>query len=129
MIHYGQKNANKNMKILVVDDDRCVVETLSMTLQMFLGQEIVQANGGLEAVKIFEKDPSFDLVITDREMPDLDGIGLIKAIKVIAPRTRFIMMSGNFDKESRRAAQLAGAEVLLDKPLDPCVLEAAIKNT
>ena len=68
-----------NIKILVVDDESVVVKSCKRILESE-GYEIDGVSGGREAIIIMEKK-TYDLVITDLKMPEVDGITLIRWIK------------------------------------------------
>jgi DNA-binding NtrC family response regulator len=80
-------------RILVVDDDPMVLFVFRDTLRE-LGDayEIVTAQGGLEALAEVKEKP-FDLVITDLNMPDLNGVKLTEAIKQATPATAFVWIT------------------------------------
>lgn len=65
--------------ILVVDDDRITIEIISVALQKE-NHVIAKAENGLEALKLI-KQSSFDLVITDMVMPEMNGLDLLKEIR------------------------------------------------
>ncbi|OGZ70433.1 MAG: hypothetical protein A2644_01745 [Candidatus Zambryskibacteria bacterium RIFCSPHIGHO2_01_FULL_39_63] len=95
-------------KVLIVDDEALVRRLLEAILKME-GHKVVMASDGMTALCFFEKE-HFDLVITDFEMPLLNGVELILRIKEKSPGTPVIMISGNPPAEH-------GADALLDKPI------------
>jgi len=83
------------MKVLVVDDDRGIRNLMSIMLAN-LGHECVVAANGLEAVTRFSADrQGFHLVITDLEMPLMNGYEAIREIRRIEPGARIVSMSAN----------------------------------
>ena len=67
-------------RLLVVDDDPILLEFASAQLD-HPGGEIVTASDGEEALAILERDPGFDLVVSDLEMPRMNGFALVDAIR------------------------------------------------
>lgn len=84
-------------KILVVDDDAHTVRIMSMWLSRH-GHEVLEARDGADALGILDAEP-VDLIISDMNMPTLDGFGLLKAIReergLDAP---FLLLSSRCDQ-------------------------------
>lgn len=113
-------------KVLIVDDEKSFLLSLQDGLQMHADKfSIVTANNGLEAVKLLEESV-FDLLITDLEMPEMNGFELLAWVTQKVPQLPVIVMTafGTPEIESR----LAEFEALqyLEKPLDLYTLEKAI---
>jgi CheY-like chemotaxis protein len=85
------------LRVLVIDDDPLVLETL-VTMLKATGQEVTAAQGGASGVEMFlagqGSDAPFEVVFTDLGMPALDGRGVARAIKQAAPDTPVILLSG-----------------------------------
>ena len=79
-------------RVLVVDDSKSMQETVSRFLK-FIGFEAAFAGNGVEALSLFLKN-SFDLVLTDLEMPIMDGWNLARRIKEGSPNTPVVLMTG-----------------------------------
>jgi CheY-like chemotaxis protein len=79
-------------RILLVDDERLVRETVRLLLGQF-GFTVVEANNGAEALGLFARG-CFDLVVTDYEMPFLKGNELAAKIRRLAPRQPILMITG-----------------------------------
>jgi CheY-like chemotaxis protein len=84
-------------RILVADDNKAIRDIVSGFLK-FIGYEVALAGDGIEALTIFLLN-SFDLVLTDLEMPALDGLRLACHIKERSPNTPIILMTGD-DRET-----------------------------
>ncbi len=79
--------------ILVIDDERMISDVLQQALTIF-GYNVETASGGSDGLRMFETG-SFDLVITDIRMPDIDGIEVARCIRSSdRPQTPIIAMSG-----------------------------------
>jgi CheY-like chemotaxis protein len=70
----------KSSRILCVDDENDALEVLQIALQK-AGYQVVTAEDGIQALNILKEDNRFELVITDRMMPNLDGLTLCNKIK------------------------------------------------
>jgi CheY-like chemotaxis protein len=79
--------------ILVVDDEQAIRGALADTLA-YLGYEVATANNGTEGLQLFLKD-SFELVVTDLQMPGMDGWTLAQRIKEASPNTPVILITGS----------------------------------
>jgi len=84
-------------RILIVDDSKDIRDILSKVLSL-MGFEVAVASNGNEALNLFLTN-SFDLVLTDLEMPDLDGWTLALHIKVKSPNTPVVLITGS-EKEA-----------------------------
>ena len=113
-------------KILVVDDEPLVCETIGMLLS-FDGHEVVPAGSGLEALALFEKE-QFDLVITDYTMPGMKGDELALAVKARVPGQPVIMISAHGDRLRTSGMPLAGVDQLIGKPFQLAELREAIQK-
>jgi len=99
--------------ILVVDDDEMIRTLVSMLLRS-KGHEILTAANGAEAVAVYRSYASqIDLVITDLNMPVMDGVQEILRIRMTKSDAKFICMTG--DPEGR----CPQGTVLLNKPFSP----------
>ena len=87
--------AGENATILVVDDAAEVREVVAEYL-MDSGHRVLQAGGGVEALRVLDRAPDVDLVITDVRMPDISGIDLAERITREIPSPRVILISGYF---------------------------------
>ncbi|MCP4647362.1 MAG: response regulator, partial [bacterium] len=100
-------------KILVVDDEESMCQYLSILLQKE-GYDVQTANSGTSALKVMESGP-VDLVMTDIQMPKMDGIELLKSIKKSEPTTPVIIMTAYASEQSAIDAVNLGAFSYLQK--------------
>jgi two-component system cell cycle response regulator CpdR len=84
--------------VLVVDDDETVLETVASMLEE-LGCEVVSAHGGSAALDQLRQNERIDILITDINMPDMDGHELAHRARRIKPQLRVLQLSG---REPRR---------------------------
>lgn len=112
-------NKNRGARILLVDDDRLVSETLSAILQQ-AGYAITTAADGDAGLREL-RSQEFDLVITDIMMPEKDGIATIMEIRRNNPLRKIIAISGGsleFDLDYLDFAEKLGADGILHKPIN-----------
>jgi two-component system chemotaxis response regulator CheY len=116
------------MKVLIVDDQLTSRLLIRGALQEIGISEIEMAGDGEEALKIMMGKPAH-LVISDFNMPKLDGIGLLRAIRAHPPthKAPFIMLTGKGDKELMQRAAQCGVNNFLAKPFTTPVLKAQIE--
>jgi CheY-like chemotaxis protein len=116
------------MKILIVDDDKTTRKLLSLYLKGS-GFEVVTAENGLNALEKLGSE-TVQLVLTDLNMPFMDGIEFLKAMKS-NPGTSHIpalMLTTETDEEERQRAISAGADGYLTKPATAEVVAAKIRQ-
>ncbi|WP_199245441.1 response regulator [[Phormidium] sp. ETS-05] len=116
--------------ILVVDDSPAVRRTLEMVLSA-AGFAVVTGNDGQEGIAaLTENAARFSLVISDLEMPNLDGFGLLAAIKnhPIWRRLPVAMLTSQNTPYHRRRALELGAAVYLTKPFEPATILASLSG-
>jgi CheY-like chemotaxis protein len=112
------------MKLLVVDDHPGIVQVISSVVTL-TGHLADEAGGGFEAMERLKNNP-YDVVITDAEMPEGDGIHLCKYIKSRFPDVYVIGMSGNPSALQRLGN--AGADACLLKPFGMDELNEALEK-
>lgn len=102
--------------ILLADDDAATRDLITRALEAD-GHTVTATSDGAEALETFEKNPaSFPLIITDADMPELDGVALSKKVAAIAPDTGILLMSA-LDSELERGRSLGLARIdVLSKP-------------
>jgi PAS domain S-box-containing protein len=113
----GDMNSDKP-SILFVDDEEIIRKTFARELRME-GFAVTAADGGSRALALLGEG-EFDLVITDLVMPEIDGLGVLKAAKEMAPHIGVIILTGYGDIGSAIAALRLGAD---DFTLKPCEIE------
>jgi signal transduction histidine kinase len=88
----GCRTSKQSFRVLVVDDEESIRTFLTAVLKAE-GHAVEQAGQGLEALKLFHEG-LFDLVITDKAMPGMNGDQLATAIKQVSPTTPVILLTG-----------------------------------
>jgi CheY-like chemotaxis protein len=116
-------------RILIVDDDQKLATLLQESLRTLgEGYDVVTAGGTDEALAKVSKR-SFDLVITDLMMPEVDGLQLLEALKAINPAMVTVAMTAFDSREMRARAERFGIYHYLAKPFSvhefrQCVMDA-----
>lgn len=113
-------------RILYVDDDDTAARSVERLLA-HLGHEVHGLRDPRAAVAHFAAAPDrWDLVITDFKMPELDGLGVARAILAARPGQPMMLLSGFAESRDLELARAAGLQVFLSKPVSLDDLAAAI---
>jgi CheY-like chemotaxis protein len=115
------------LRILLVEDDASVLAAVSRLL-VRTGYEVTAAPDGAEGLRLW-REQGADLVLTDLQMPRMNGLEVILQLHAYAPRLPVIAMSGgerSRDLDLLGSAGLLGAVQLLSKPFTSDELAAAI---
>jgi signal transduction histidine kinase/CheY-like chemotaxis protein len=107
---------SKGIKIAVVDDEEVMRRLVSEVLKSE-GYEVFPFSNALEALEQVKKE-SFDLILTDLKMPEMDGMELIKSAHKVNPDVGAIFMTGYASLSSAREAVKEGAYDYILKPFD-----------
>ncbi len=115
--------------VLVVDDSVSMRQMVTFTLKG-AGYEVVEAGDGKEAVAKLNGGAKPNLVITDLNMPNMDGIELIKEIRSMAAHkfTPVLMLTTESADSKKKEGQSAGATGWIVKPFNPDQMIATIKK-
>ncbi len=103
------------VRLLVVDDETDIREMLSRHYR-FKGFEVDLAENGREALEILS-GKRIEIVISDIKMPVMDGVDLLREIRIHYPMVRIIMITGYVTLDNALACMGRGAETLVFKPL------------
>ncbi len=112
--------------ILAVDDSASMRQMVNFTLKG-AGYQVVQAVDGVDALA-YARDHSVDLVLTDVNMPRMDGITLVKELRTL-PTYRYtpmLMLTTESSQEKKMQGKQAGATGWIVKPFNPEQLLATI---
>jgi len=104
----------KHLRVLVVDDDPTVVDTLSSFLDT-KGYSVHTSGNGHQALEAIEEQ-EFDLVISDIEMAGINGFELLRQTRENYPQIGIVLMTGYEDTHPLSAALRAGADGYISKP-------------
>lgn len=115
------------MKILVADDDKEIVELLSIYLQNE-GYEPVKAYNGQEALNTVRSTPELGLLILDIMMPELDGMQVVKTLRKEDSQIPIIMLTAKTTDMDKIKGLVAGADDYVTKPFNPLEVMARVKS-
>lgn len=104
------------MKILIVDDDKNMTRTLKDIL-VFSGFEADETFNGKDALSRIT-DASYDCVLSDVKMPEMDGMALHQRIKALKPDLPVVLMTAHTPQEVLKKGLLEGVAKIFHKPMD-----------
>jgi len=115
------------MRILVVDDSRAMRAYVRSALQGSFDCTVVEASSGFEALRLLPRDP-YDAVVTDINMPDINGLELIRLVRSSTRHGRvpIVIISSLTSTDDHRRALALGADRYLGKPFAPEELVLAV---
>ena len=119
-------------KILVVEDSKITRDLIVSTLEdmeELSDYEIIEAENGFEALKLLPRN-KFSLVLTDINMPDINGLELVKFIKgnQLYKDIPLVIISTEGSKRDREKGLALGADSYLVKPFEPEDLQELVKK-
>ncbi|MET1255048.1 response regulator [Aliikangiella maris] len=115
-------------KILAVDDSASMRQMVTFTLKS-AGFEVAEATDGVEALNA-AKSQSFDVVISDVNMPNMDGLTLVKELRNMDKYkfTPILMLTTESSGDKKQAGRAAGATGWIVKPFNPDQLLATVNK-
>jgi len=116
----------EKQRILIIDDD----PVIALSCKKILGVEgysVFTAEDGESAIRKVS-DETFDLVITDVRLPDINGLTILRESRIIQPSADIIVISGYPSLEDAREATRLGALEYLEKPFTPDFMLNAVKG-
>lgn len=113
--------------VLLVEDNEAVRRVTSLFLREF-GYSVVEAGGGVEALRAAEKMPAIDLVLTDMMMPEMSGKEFIRQLRALRPGVCVLFMSG-YPRDGLEPGMLDGDRVgFISKPFSPVDLSRKVQS-
>lgn len=115
--------------VLTVDDSRTMRNMLKLALTE-AGHTVIQAEDGVHGVEVLNQSGGVDVIITDINMPRMDGFGFIDHIRQ-DPRNRstpILVLTTESEGVKKQRAKDAGATGWIVKPFDPVKLIAAVRR-
>ena len=106
------------VRLLLIDDEKDFVNILSRRIKR-RNMDVAKAYSGTEAIRVL-REQEFDVAVLDLKMEDMDGIEVLKMLKIMSPRLAVIMLTGHGSVEAAEQGLKLGAFDYLAKP---CALE------
>jgi len=113
-------------KLLIVDDERQFVRTLSERLRLREIGSVIAYDGETALDMIKEEEP--EVMILDLKMPGIDGLEVLKRVKQTNPLIEVIILTGHGSEADKELCMELGAFAYLEKPVDVSVLSATIQK-
>ena len=115
-------------RVLIADDEDSMRQLVARAIAMD-GHEIVTAQDGAEALEILTREQGrFDLLLTDIQMPVMDGIALALATARDFPRLTILLMTGFADQRERAHGLNAIAHDVISKPFSVADIRTAVAD-
>ncbi len=105
-------------KILLVDDDKDMCESLADVLTLDSKYTVSYNTNPVEALKILEKE-DFDLIVVDYKMPEMNGMEFMTRVKTMKPASKIFMLTAFISNELIEQAKKVGATRVLSKFIWP----------
>jgi two-component system chemotaxis response regulator CheY len=115
--------------ILIVDDSRSLRSIVAIALQR-AGYDVLEAGDGQEALAVLDKTPKVHLIVSDVNMPNMDGFAFVQAVKA-HPRHKFapvVMLTTEMEEDKKQKGKAAGARAWIVKPFQPPQLLDAVSK-
>ncbi|WP_020590255.1 response regulator [Desulfobacter curvatus] len=113
-------------KVLIIDDEQEFTQALAERMTN-RGMDVSTSSSAIEGLQNVE-EKSFDVVVLDLQMPEMDGIETLKILKKKKPELQVILLTGHATVEKGIEAMKLGAMDLLEKPADMTTLTEKIKK-
>lgn len=111
-------------KVLIVDDEKDFIDSLGERMRV-RGMDVTAETSPTKALRLVE-EKSFDAVVLDLQMPEMDGLETLKILKAKRPEIQVILLTAHATLEKGIEAMKLGAMDLLEKPTDLSVLAEKI---
>jgi len=117
------------VRILTIEDSKTMRDMLMLTL-IGAGFDVLQAVDGQDGLDLLAKEPLIDIVITDINMPRMDGYEVIRQLRVMPEyqKTPILVLTTESEADKKNLARQLGATGWLVKPFDPDKLIAAVRK-
>jgi len=112
-------------KILVVDDNNVLLIVVSKMLSL-LGYEVSSADSGENGLNVFRKS-NFEIVLSDYDMPGMDGVAFACSVKKCSPRTPVVIITGS-GRESVFSRKSTAVDEVISKPFTLAEIDETIQN-
>ncbi|MGP2655979.1 response regulator [Malaciobacter sp. WC5094] len=107
----------EDITILLVDDNLEHIKLLSEILNKYF-KNVIEANNGKTAYELYKKNPNIDIIISDIEMPEINGLELLRLVRLSDLYVPFIITSASIDSKTLLKAIDLNVNSILTKPVD-----------
>jgi two-component system cell cycle sensor histidine kinase/response regulator CckA len=122
------KAESSRRALLLVDDEPAIVELLSTVFEV-AGFRCLAARDGSEALQLYrENQGDIAAVLTDFNMPQMNGFDLVREIRAISPGAKIILSSGSLGHAEQVVARELGVNALLPKPYNAAQLVSCVRS-
>ena len=120
----------ETLKLLVVDDSSTMRRIIKNTLQRLGFEDVLEAEHGVEAWQILERTPDVNVLITDWNMPEMNGLDLVRKVRAEKryENMPIIMVTTEGGKAEVITALKAGVNNYIVKPFTPQVLKEKLED-
>jgi len=113
-------------KVLLVDDEKDFLDIMAERMEA-QGMDVSTANSAEDALEMVQKE-SYDAIVMDLMMPEMDGFKALKLFKETKPEVQVILLTANVPEEKRVEAIKLGAMDVIEKPADLNLLTQKIEK-
>jgi len=126
----GFTPAEDAMRILLVDDEPMLLKSLTRYLGGACGHDVICASSGRAALAEFEDADDIDVIFCDLTMPDIDGVGVHRAIHEHHPewRGRFVFLTGGVIDAAIGSYIRSSGALVLSKPVRQTAFEKVLAD-
>lgn len=115
-------------QVIVAEDEPMATKLAQGALKLMGFRRIFHAADGLKALKLLkELDGDVQLIVSDWNMPEINGLEFLRAVRKIYPKMRFVMLTGNANKDFVIAARKYGVDAYIAKPFTPDQLKNKVE--
>ena len=115
-------------QVIIAEDEPMATKLAQGALKLMGFRRIFHAPDGLKALKLLkELDGDVQLIVSDWNMPEINGLEFLKAVRKTFPNMRFVMLTGNANKDFVIAARKYGVNAYIAKPFTPDQLKQKIE--
>ena len=124
LLAFQMSSSPGQQTVILIVDDEVIVRNIVQRILTQAGFAVLAAADGLEALELFETFPdTIDVLLTDIDMPRLDGFQLAKRIRLDKPNVKIVFMSGKLDTVTGTML-----EHFVSKPFGPTALVDAVRK-
>jgi two-component system chemotaxis response regulator CheY len=122
------KRSYSGLRVLLAEDEPMAQKLALGALRLLDIKDVTVTADGLKALKALKDgDGEYQLIVSDWNMPELNGLEFLRAVRRIYPHIKFIMLTGNANKDFVVAARKFGVDAYIAKPFAPAQLRQKVE--